>query len=132
MNYWSVSKVKYRLHYAPEYSEYEMGREADPTPRVGKRIYRTRDAYFVTDALDNAWVAWMFKKLTAQEQKLLIELYIDGSEDLSFEKSGEWHISIVVSNELSQEVARRNNLSVKAMWAIANEALEKLVEYLNG
>ena len=61
-----------------------------------------------------------------------MELFIDGSEDLSYEKSGEWWISIVVPNEVSQDIARRNNLSVKKMWGIVTEALTKMVEYLNG
>lgn len=132
MKYWSHGLVKYRLHYFPVYKRYAMGREADPIPMVVKRVRRSTDAWFVNPAIENAFIDEAFGNLTEQEQKLLTELYIDGSEDQSYTLYDEWKINIVVPEEISQETALKNNLSVKEMWGIANEALEKMALYLNG
>lgn len=130
---WSKGLIKYRLHYFLAFKNYGMGSDADPIPKVGKKTRRTTDAYFVTLALDNAFVDEAFGTLSDMEQKILTELYVVDSRDEShYDEYHEWRIKIFYAEGAMQGLIGKTGMIGGKINRMAQDALAKMAEYLNG
>ena len=128
---WSISKIKYRLHYLEGFEGYDMGREKDPETlaQVRKRP-RHRDGYFVSDCLENAWFKECFAQLDNFERWLLKALYVKARK-----RSDDWSTNtetkIWLKYGARSEVAKIAGREYEEIKSIEKEALGKMVDYLN-
>lgn len=128
---WTTAKVKYRLHYWWKHSNYAMGGDANPIPKVGKKT-RHSDAYFVGRAFENAFFDESFGILTMLEQLLLVGLFMDGSEDKSYkDRYGEWQIRIFYTEEAMQKLIEKTERNGGEIDKIASGGIGKMTDYLN-
>lgn len=143
---WTVEKVKYRLCWWNFFENYMMGIDTEPIPKVHKRIRRSTDPLFVTQALDNAFFKESLEILSEQEWRFLEELYIDNGIDESLVdvwkqveiEPGVWvkvkvedEIIIKVPMDAWEAVARRAGIDPFDMQKIADGAIKRMVSYLN-
>lgn len=132
MNYYSAEKVKYHLFYYWNFHNFTMGTEADPIPKVGKKIRHSPGAYFENPAIENAFFGEAFGVLSPQEQKILVELYMyDGRDESHKDKYNEWMVRIIYTDKAIQDLSRQMGISEKDIHKIQYEAIGKLMLYLN-
>ena len=130
---YSAEAIKYHLFYWQDFHGYRMGGESEPVPKVDKKTRRSTDAYFVPLALENAFVDEAFSILSPQEQKILVELYMnDGRDESHKDKYNEWVVRIIYTDRAIQDLSRQMGMSEKDIHKIQYEAVGKMMSYLNG